>query len=52
MQDNLFQSVDIKTIPAKGISFDLTATPDECRILSERFGVPAVHSFKLSNSWT
>lgn len=50
MRDNLFQSVDIKTIPAKGMSFELTATEEECRALSERFQIPGVQSFKLTGT--
>lgn len=47
MKTNLFQPIEIKTIPVNGISFDLTATKAECDTLAERFELPAVHSFKL-----
>lgn len=50
MRTHLFQTIDVKTIPATGLSFELTATPDECLALAERFAVPAVHSFKLFGS--
>ena len=48
MRTNLFQTIDVKTIPATGLQFDLTATPQECEALAERFGLPAVKSFHLS----
>lgn len=50
MRTNLFQTIDVKTIPAKGIAFELTATQEECVLLAERFELPAVHSFVLSGS--
>ena len=48
MRTNLFQTIDVKTIPVKGITFNLTATEDECRALADRFDLPAVYSFVLS----
>lgn len=48
MRTNLFQTIDVKTIPTKGMSFELTATPDECKALAERFDLPGVCSFVLS----
>ena len=50
MRTNLFQTIDVKTIPAKGVSFELKATQEECLQLAERFDLPAVHSFVLSGS--
>ncbi|MGN1063089.1 MAG: YceD family protein [Alphaproteobacteria bacterium] len=47
MKTNLFQTIDIKTVPLRGMTFDLTATPSECVALADRFDVPAVHSFSL-----
>ncbi|MBR5129820.1 MAG: DUF177 domain-containing protein [Alphaproteobacteria bacterium] len=50
MRTNLFQTIDVKTIPSKGISFELTATQEECSSLAERFDLPSVRSFVLSGS--
>lgn len=50
MRTNLFQKIDVKTIPIKGISFNLTATQEECKALAERFDLPAVYSFELFGS--
>ena len=48
MRTNLFQTIEVKTIPATGMQFELTATPQECELLAERFGLPAVKSFHLT----
>lgn len=50
MRTNLFQTIDVKTIPVNGITFTLTATEEECRALAERFDLPAVYSFELSGT--
>lgn len=50
MRTNLFQTIDVKTIPVTGLQFELTATPEECAILAERFGLPAVKSFRLTGN--
>lgn len=47
MQNKLFQTIDIKTIPAKGIDFELTATQEELELLAQRFDLPKVTSFVL-----
>lgn len=47
MKSNLFQILDVSKIPLKGLTFDLTATKRELQILSERFDLPAVKSFRV-----
>lgn len=47
MNNKLFQVLPISQIPPKGLDFDLTATPDDCKILQERFDLPAVKSLHV-----
>ncbi len=50
MKTNLFQILDVSKIPLKGLTFDLIATAQELKALSERFELPAVKSFQVSGS--
>ncbi len=47
MKTNLFQILDVSKIPLKGLTFELTATPQELKMLAERFDLPAIASFKV-----
>lgn len=50
MRNNLFQTIDVKTIPTKGVEFELTATDEELEELAKRFELSKVHSFQLKGS--
>lgn len=47
MKNNLFQKIDIKTIPSQGIKLNLCAIDKELQALSERFCVPNVKKLCL-----